>query len=531
LWSARPDTVADAVDGVLRAVGGVIWQGDTDLTRNVAERPLLGPVLALLLVFGVIEAGRRWREPGYALLLMVLVFGLLTDAWIDPATNYAENLAALPAVYILPGIGAVTLAGMLARYGLPRAWQPVTLLLVALLTANVITVRERLFEDWRHDGEVASLYHARLGRLAQYLDRTPDDAPVSVCAAFLETPLPLDLAERELLDIILNGGLGDLQAAAGLTQRQMLNMMLHRDDDDFRYSDCRSGLVFPNGGQEMRFVFLDLPDAAQAQTSLAHTWGLPADWFDADSSPPPTADELVGLPPHLIAWIEAGGAIPVPLVYEAAGMRPELARWLFDGEPVHVDGLPDGTVLRLDLAQQIADEQTPWLARETYFRPELGSVAIDPAEVPVTFEGNLSFKGYEVAGGRVPNDPRNPVVLVTYWRVDGALPPNLGLWAQVLNYWEPQPGIRVPETGTYRTPTQALDVLPGSLQPQDIVVQVLFIPLPYLDAGDYALVLGAYDGSLETVLGVLDRLANGQSRRDWLWLGTLTLEPPLENGQ
>src|SRR5690606_22694837 len=82
MWSERPRSVAELIDGALHAVSGVIWRGDFRVTENLPPTPLLGPVMALLLALGAIESLRRWRQPRYALLLLVLGAGLLTDLWV-----------------------------------------------------------------------------------------------------------------------------------------------------------------------------------------------------------------------------------------------------------------------------------------------------------------------------------------------------------------------------------------------------------------------------------------------------------------
>src|SRR5690606_38393827 len=105
------------------AVSGVIWRGDFRVTENLPPTPLLGPVMALLLALGAIESLRRWRQPRYALLLLVLGAGLLTDLWVGVEATFTANLVALPAVYILPGLGVIVLWRALRVRQAEAAWQ------------------------------------------------------------------------------------------------------------------------------------------------------------------------------------------------------------------------------------------------------------------------------------------------------------------------------------------------------------------------------------------------------------------------
>lgn len=482
LSAARPASVSDALEGLGNALGGLLWRGDDQITLNVPDMPMLGPAMAVLLVLGVVQAVRRWREPRYVLPLLALAAGVLTDAWVNVDTTFSANLVAMPAAFLLGGIGAMSLWHGLHSRRVGRAGQAVAVLVIAIVAANLYVTASRLFDGWSQRTDVGYAYHASIGHVAAYLDRTPDEPPVSVCGVHLR--------DRSLV---------------GASSHDMLGYMMHRDDMDLRTSDCRSGLVFINGGQAMRFVFLNLPDFA---AYYART------------------DDV---PPALAPWLHGDASLPIAAVYEAASMRSELADWLKDGEVIDVPDLPEGTVLRVDVSERIANAQTPWSERPTLFMP-VSDAPVARAAVPVAFEHNLTFKGYEVGGGRVPDDPRNPVVVVTYWRVDGPLPDNLRLWGQLLKYHD-QAGGRVPTDIPVTPVADLMDVTVSELHNEDIFVQVLYIPLPRLEAGEYPLTIGAHREALDDRLQVLDREANGQTRGTMLWLGDITLQEPLDTGQ
>lgn len=451
-WRERPHDLTGVIDGVLSAVGGVIWQGDERVTANVPGVALLGPVLSLALIVGVAEAIRRWRDPRYALLLIVLAAGLLTDAWVGPEVTYAANLVALPAVVILVGVGAVAAWQTLRVRGTPHAWQPVALALVVVLGVNVLVLRSRL-QDWKHRADVQDAYHTGYANLAAYFDRTPDGLPVSVCMARLAEPGP-----------------------SGLSPQQVLDKMMHRDDVPIRHSDCRAGLVLINAGAPMRFAFADIRDR--------------------DTMP------------------------------------PELLDWLKDGEPVPVEGLPDGAVLHLDVEQRLADAGGQWAAMSpVYFMPgDDGNIV--RATLPVPFEDGLTFAGYDpalfasdhVSGG-------DPLVLVTYWRVDKPLPPNLGIFAHLLAYTQTEPRVLLLEPWAE---ANTIDVRPRELEPRDFFIQVSYIWLrDNLKPGAYALTVGAFVDEvavLENHLPVLDAAVEYGPHGDRLLLGDVTIVAPVEEG-
>ncbi|MBN1200934.1 MAG: glycosyltransferase family 39 protein [Anaerolineae bacterium] len=452
LWDQRPSGVGDAIDSALQAVGGVIWKGDALATHNLPDAPLIGPVMSLLLIIGLIEAIRCWRQPGYTLILLALAAGLATDAWVGTGPNFDANLVALPAVMILPGIGLMALWDRLrVQRGMQRAWHTIAVILVLLLAANLVAVRVRLFDSWREDEAVADLYHANLGNLAAYLDRTPDGLPVSMCVARLRAP-------------------GDV----GLSSPQILSAMMHREDMSIRHSDCRSGLVFINAGAPMRFIFAN-PD-------------------------------------------------------DRASMPPELADWLADAEPIQVDRLPDGTVLRLDVEQRIRDAGGTWKElSQTFFAPDQDDPG-GPADLPVALEQNLTFAGYDPAALQDEREAGgDPIVLVTYWRVDGQLPPRLGIFTHVLAFWEnPETGAHVPNPEPWAE-ANTIDVIPAELEPRDLFAQVSYIWLgETLKPGEYALMVGAYADGVYNHLGVLDR-ETGDYRGDRLLLGTIQVTAPSED--
>ena len=238
-WAQRPADLGTLARGAVNALGGVFLQGDPEPARNAGGLPVLGVWLAMLWALGTVEAARRWRDPRHALLLLLLAAGLLTDAWVGEEATFSANLVALPAVYMLAGVGAWTFWQRLQRRGVRLALQISVFFVVFALGAEVGIWRTQVVDAWENDPATAQAYHANLGRVAAYLDRTPDGLPVSFCAVGLREP-----------------------TAGGLSPRQMLHVMMHREGMAIRSSNCQSGLALPNAGAPMRLVFADAADRA-----------------------------------------------------------------------------------------------------------------------------------------------------------------------------------------------------------------------------------------------------------------------------
>ncbi len=446
LWTARPHNLSDGLHGLLNAISGFIYRGDSAVVHNVSRRPLLDAGSAILFLLGIGASIRRWRDPRYALLLMVLAAGLLTDAWVGRDTSFDASIIALPAVFLLIGVGTESLVRLLKWRGVRHAWRVATVAVVGLIGLNLLLTEDRLFDHWRHDPNVARAYNANMGYLAAYLDRTPDGLPLSMCSVGL----------RE-------------QDDAGMTPREVLGAMMHREGIRIRHSDCRGGLVFIDAGGPMRFAFTNQDDLAQ--------------------------------------------------------MPPELADWLKDGQPIRVDGLPDGSVMRLDVRDRIENAGGyDWgTLAPTYFEPETNGKT-GRVDLPITLVNNLTFAGYDprvLSGERKAGG--EPIVLVTYWRVDGVLPSHLGIFAHVVPSWENlETGERLPDTGAAPwAQANSIDVIPGELQNRDFFAQVSYIWLSdSLRTDVYELMVGAYDDSISNRLVVLD---NGQPHGDRLWLGPVSI--------
>lgn len=242
LWYNRPESVGEFLSNFFQAIGGVGVYGDLLPQHNLPGVPLLNPIGFVLLIIGLVEAVRRFRQqPSYVLLLFALVLGLLIDGWTRGALNFSHQLLALPAIMVLIGAGAAALANFFQQ-GLPRAQaaQLITVGTFAIAGATLFATSDLLFRAWATRNDVQIAYRGRLGHLAAYLDRTQDNLSTSICTFSLDARSAVQNAEYRFV---------------ARPDTTLLALMLHRHDLDLRYSNCLDALVLTRGGEAQRYAF------------------------------------------------------------------------------------------------------------------------------------------------------------------------------------------------------------------------------------------------------------------------------------
>lgn len=238
-----------------------------------------------------------------------------------------------------------------------------------------------------------------------------------------------------------------------LGSTDLLLLLMNRKQAPLRFADCGTGLVLMNGGERQQIVF---PEARMLRA-----------------------------------------------------MHPYLQRWVEQGTVLKRDDLPSDGVVEINVERRLADTIGRFMTTAPVaYAPEApGSSSL--AAPPVRLGGNITFLGYE----RDPVDayPAGGILtFITYWRVDGVIPPNLRLFTHVL----PDPAVIAAQTDT-------ISVNVGSLQNRDIFIQVTFVPLPAsMPSGVYNVSIGAYDAYNNVRMGVLD---NGAQRGTRLFAGHITV--------
>ncbi len=143
--------------------------GDQFLAYNIPGRPVFDVVTAVFFFVGLLVALWRWRQPAYAFLLLWFVTGIIPSLVTGATANTTRNLAALPAVYLLPAAGFVA-AGRITADRLHLSRRALLTLGAAawLLFVAVVTVQD-YFGRWGESAEVRGAYQHTLVEELAYL--------------------------------------------------------------------------------------------------------------------------------------------------------------------------------------------------------------------------------------------------------------------------------------------------------------------------------------------------------------------------
>lgn len=244
-------------------------------------------------------------------------------------------------------------------------------------------------------------------------------------------------------------------SSSGLNDAQKVALMMHRADVPLRVTDCGTNFVLTDGGNTQHIVLLQAGDLDR--------------------------------------------------------INPAFARWIAGGQIITEPDVPPESIIRARSSDALANAIGAFTTTTpiTFARDEPGSTNLYLP--PIRLEGNLTFLGYDAEWGE-RLAPGDVLSVVTYWRVDGRVPPDLSFFTHIQN----DPAARPAAQRDTQT------VLPGLLEPRDVLVQVSYIDLPFtLPAGTYSISVGAYEsGSGRRLTAFI----NDAPRGTRLFLGTFTAE-------
>ena len=266
----------------------------------------------------------------------------------------------------------------------------------------------------------------------------------------------LDRVGDELPVVFCNASWESAQPSSQLNAAQKTLLMMNRESLAYHEANCATTLLLTDGGARQRLIYFD----AQAR----------------------------------------------------AEVHPYLQDWLAQGERAE-GSLPRDAVIELDTVQRLAGKAgaLTTTAPVSYAREVAEPAPISPA---IRFGGNLTLLGYEpqVALSYQPGDM---VDVITYWRVDGELPPDVTLFTQILA-----------DPVTPIATRHYIGVNPLRMRARDIFIQVTQLRLPAVALpGEYAISMGLYRERLDQRLPVLKE---GQAHGDRLFLYTIEILPPPE---
>lgn len=268
--------------------------------------------------------------------------------------------------------------------------------------------------------------------------------------------LHIDRHSTDIPMVVCGWSPNQLPSASQLTQAQIIDLMLNRRHAPVRYAACDIGIAMTNGGAEQQII---LPDPNTIETT------------------------------H-------------PLVRE----------WLDLATPINEPNLPENAVFIFDAVDTLADRLGAFtVSTPIRFAPETGGGVAEEFGPPISLGGNITFLGYEsVDQGAYA--PGSTLTIATYWRADGAVPPDLRLFVHILADPAASP------VANFDT----ISVTPSRLRDRDVFVQITYVPLPEtLPIGEYQVSVGAYQDSSNLRLAVLE---DGTPRGDRLFLYTIVVD-------
>jgi len=187
-----------------------------------------------------------------------------------------------------------------------------------------------------------------------------------------------------------------------------------------------------------------------------------------------------------------------------ANMHPLLRDWLQENALNQGPPQLQDSVFLLDVRERLGDRVGSFTTTSTLrLAPEAPGGAVDLLP-PVTLDSNLTFLGYEPRESRVYQEGE-ALTSITWWRVDGPLHEDLRLFIHVM-----------PDPAVITSQSDRISVLPSSLRPRDIFIQVSYVSLPAsTPPGNYLVSTGAYRQGDKQRLAIL---IDGDSRGTRLFL-------------
>ncbi|MBE2266803.1 MAG: glycosyltransferase family 39 protein [Anaerolinea sp.] len=278
--------------------------------------------------------------------------------------------------------------------------------------------------------------------------RTAYDARIGELAHYLDSAAP------NLPTVVCTEDVRTVITPLELDDTLKLALMMERQDLRLRYANCREALILSQGGEAEQIIFLE-PDG-----------------------------------------------------YET--FNPFLRDWLEAGEIVERDDIPPRSVVLFNATGMLANRAGALMTTAPIaFAPEAPGDPT-PTAPPIRLGGNLAFLGYE----RIWADEYRPgdlIPVLTYWRVDGSLPPDLRLFTHILG----DPG------ALPAAQNDPVSIRADRMLARDVFLQVSYIQLPFsIRAGTYSISVGAYEENADTRLTVFD---GDQPRGTRLFIGQITV--------
>jgi 4-amino-4-deoxy-L-arabinose transferase-like glycosyltransferase len=186
LNALKSGDILPILENVSEALLAFIWPGfgDQFLAYNVPGRPVLDVVTAVFFVFGLIISIWRWRQLAYAFLLIWFGVGIIPSLITGATANTTRNMAALPAVYLLPSVGFWVLASwFMAKFDSLKRPFVIAAAVVWIMLVGWTTYRD-YFIRWANMPDVRGAYQVNLIDSLNNLDRLELESPLVISTVY-----------------------------------------------------------------------------------------------------------------------------------------------------------------------------------------------------------------------------------------------------------------------------------------------------------------------------------------------------------
>ena len=172
LQDIREANFGPVINNVSEALLAFVWPGygDQFLAYNIPGRPTLHMITAIFFLGGLFITLWRWQHPPYFFLLLWFGVGIIPSLITGPTANTTRNLAALPALYMLPAIGAVHMIQYVPRSLKEVRWATAIPLVAWFIIVGWSTTHD-YFVRWGQSPEVRGAYQHTLVRGLEYLSQ------------------------------------------------------------------------------------------------------------------------------------------------------------------------------------------------------------------------------------------------------------------------------------------------------------------------------------------------------------------------
>ena len=163
-----------------------IWPGfgDQFLAYNIPGRPVLDGITAVFFLAGLGISIWRWRQPAYAFLLLWFGVGIIPSLITGATANTTRNMAALPAVYLLPAVGFWAIAtGVMAKFDWVKRPFVVGTAVLWLFLVSWNTTQD-YFVRWANMPDVRGAYQVNLIDSLNHVAQTDPDTPLVISTVY-----------------------------------------------------------------------------------------------------------------------------------------------------------------------------------------------------------------------------------------------------------------------------------------------------------------------------------------------------------